>query len=182
MAPDREHNEDPFAGLDNIDFDPFRVDLHLTGNAFEDLLGRVPSDKEKIRLLRIQKTLGIPDEDSLWMILLALQYHVSLYEQVPGMVERAAKSGVSSAIEQIHSEAQKQLAKMRQRGEKERIRIYEDCSVSFHDLKTEALELIVQAVKSEVDRVSRRSPWAYFWISAASAGLVILGLAIGWVI
>jgi len=178
----KNHGLDPFEGLAKIDFDCPRMNIHLTGNAFEDLLGRAPTYQEKIRLLRIQKTLGIADDDSLWMILLSLQYHLSLYEQVPRMIERAAKSGASSAINLIHSEAQQQLARMRQRGEKERIRISEDCSVSFYDLKKEALELIVQAVKTEVTKISHRSLWAYFWIATANAGLFLLGLAVGWMI
>lgn len=178
----KNYGLDPFEGLAKIDFDCPRVNIHLTGNAFEDLLGRAPTDQEKIRLWRIQKTLGIADDDSLWMILLALQYHVSLYEQVPGMIERSAKSGASTAIDLIHNETQQQLAGMRQRGEKERIRIAEDCSVLFYDLKKEALELIVQAVKTEIAKVSHRSLWAYFWIAAANAGLFLLGLAAGWMI
>jgi hypothetical protein len=174
--------QDPFDGIAKENFDPPFASIHLTGNAFEDLLGRASNSEEKIRLLRIQKALGIQDDDTLWMIVLALQYHVALYEQIPNKISAASKAGAAEAIRTIKAEANGQVARLRQRGEKERIRIYEDCSVSFYDLKTEALELIVQAVKSEVDRVSRRSPWAYFWISAASAGLVILGLAIGWVI
>jgi len=179
MSQDYNHEDDPFAGLE-LHFPP---DLgQLCGNAFEDLLGRLPTEKEKVRLLRLQKILDIPDGDTLWMILLALQYHLSLYEEIPHKIAEAAKAGSFSAFDQIHSEAQKQLAKMRKRGEKECIRISEDCSVSFHDLKKEALELIVEAVRTEVARVSYRSPWAYFWISAASACLVILGLATGWAI
>lgn len=183
MNPDHfDHEEDPFTGLGKENFDQFPLNLNLTGNAFEDLLGRAPSDKEKIRLLRIQKTLDIPDNDSIWMIFLALQYHLTLYEQIPRVIWKAAEAGSSAAITRIKTEAEEQMVRMRQKGKKERIRIQEDNSGSFDALKKEALENIVKAVECEIAKVRRKSYWFYCWITAANVGLFLLGLAIGWMI
>jgi len=179
MALGCAHEDDPFVGLEQ-DFPP---DLGpFSGNAFEDLLGRLATEKEKVRLLRLQKVLDIPDSDTLWMILVALQYHLSLYEEIPNKIAKAAKVGASSAIAQIHIEAQQQLEQMRQRGEIEQIRISRNCSLSFDALKKQALDLIAQIVKTEAKNVSKRSLWAYFWISVANVALFLLGLAMGFMI
>jgi len=59
-------------------------------DAFARLLGRQPSDSERERLFRLRDVLGLHGNDALWLVLAALQYHVTLYEAIPGRIERAA--------------------------------------------------------------------------------------------
>ena len=60
-------------------------------NSFEKLLGRQPTDAEKIALYRVKNALDLEDDESLWLVLMALQYHQTLYEKMPASIVEAAK-------------------------------------------------------------------------------------------
>lgn len=55
-------------------------------NAFEKLTGRAPTGADRERLYRARDALGLPDNDALWLLLIALDYHQSLYEQIPSRI------------------------------------------------------------------------------------------------
>jgi hypothetical protein len=59
-------------------------------DAFARLLGRQPSDAERERLHRLRAELGLRGNDALWLVLVALQYHLTLYQSIPARIERAA--------------------------------------------------------------------------------------------
>lgn len=54
--------------------------------AFEKLLGRQPSEREVESLYRVKNALGIRDNDSLWMVLMALESYDTLYKKYPSMI------------------------------------------------------------------------------------------------
>lgn len=58
--------------------------------SFANLLGRQPSDAERQNLYRIRDALGLKNNDALWLVLIALQYHQILYEKFPDVIVRAA--------------------------------------------------------------------------------------------
>ena len=62
--------------------------------SFARLLGRQPTERERDRLRRIKDELGIADNDALWSVLLALNYHTALYEAMPARIEQAAEHAV----------------------------------------------------------------------------------------
>lgn len=66
-------------------------------DAFARLLGRQPSDRERERLHRLRDELGLHRNDALWLVLVALQYHLALYDAIPARVERAAASACAKA-------------------------------------------------------------------------------------
>lgn len=55
---------------------------------FARMLGRAPTDAEKLRLHRVKDALGLPPTDSMWLILIALDYYLSLYEKIPARIEK----------------------------------------------------------------------------------------------
>lgn len=55
-------------------------------STFEQLLGRQPSDQEVQALYRVKNTLGIRDNDALWLVLMALQSYDSLYRRYPELI------------------------------------------------------------------------------------------------
>lgn len=58
--------------------------------AFARLLGRQPTEQERARLHHIRETLDLGANDALWVVLIALQYHLTLYERFPPMIKNAA--------------------------------------------------------------------------------------------
>ena len=56
--------------------------------AFQKLTGRAPTDADRERLYRVKDALRLPNNDALWSLLIALDYHQSLYEQIPSRIEK----------------------------------------------------------------------------------------------
>ncbi|MEB0222065.1 hypothetical protein [Pseudomonas sp. AB12(2023)] len=71
------------------------------GASFTKLLGRQPSDKEVEKLYRVKNALNIRDNDSLWLVLMALESYDTLYSKYPGIIS----SHVENALEGIRKTA-----------------------------------------------------------------------------
>jgi hypothetical protein len=79
----------------------------------EKLLNRKLSAEEKERLRRIQETLQISAEDSLWDVLAAMEYQKAYYEELPQKIATASADilrGISDAAEAEARRAQGRLA------------------------------------------------------------------------
>jgi len=64
-------------------------------SAFEKLLGRQPSEREVESLYRVKNALGIRDNDSLWMVLMALESYDTLYKKYPSMISNQVDNVLS---------------------------------------------------------------------------------------
>ncbi|MBA4340880.1 MAG: hypothetical protein C0423_01875 [Methylibium sp.] len=69
----------------------------VDADAFARLLGRQPSDAERERLHRLREVLGLDGNDALWLVLVALQYHLTLFDAIPARIERTAASACAKA-------------------------------------------------------------------------------------
>ena len=79
----------------------------------EKLLNRELSAEEKERLRRIQDTLQISAEDSLWDILAAMEYQRAYYEELPAKIAAASTDilqGFSEAADREAARARRHLA------------------------------------------------------------------------
>jgi hypothetical protein len=56
-------------------------------SAFQTLTGKAATDKQLQDLYRVKETLGIRDHDALWEVMIALQYHLHLYKEVPKNIQ-----------------------------------------------------------------------------------------------
>lgn len=78
--------------------------MHDLETSFHKLLGRAPTEIEKNRLYRVKDALDLEADDSLWVILMALDYYVALYEKIPkelaGATEPLRELGNAPAIVQ----------------------------------------------------------------------------------
>ena len=61
-------------------------------NQFKALLGRAPSERERDNLRRVRDVLELSENDGLWMVLFALQYYDSAYEEMPGKIQNASEA------------------------------------------------------------------------------------------
>ncbi len=66
-------------------------DENRIDGAFHRLLGRTPTQEEKLRLYRVKDALGLDANDSLWLVLVALDYHRTLYEEIPKQLAGASE-------------------------------------------------------------------------------------------
>ena len=58
-------------------------------DSYKELLGREPTDEEKQQLYRVQKAMRIKDNDSLFLIIMALEYYNDQYKKVPNLIHTA---------------------------------------------------------------------------------------------
>lgn len=58
---------------------------------FEQILGKAPSETEKLYLYRIKDALKLSDDDGIWMIFFGLSYVLSFYEKIPNNIEKERK-------------------------------------------------------------------------------------------
>jgi len=71
-------------------------------SAFATLYGRQPSDAERLRLMHVKDALGLPDDDAIWALFIALGHHQAMYEEMPARIAAAATEaaeGVRAAAE-----------------------------------------------------------------------------------
>lgn len=59
-------------------------------DSFAKLLGRQPTDAERQQLYQVRDALGLKNNDALWLVLMALQYHHDLYARFPELIKRMA--------------------------------------------------------------------------------------------
>jgi len=64
--------------------------------AFRILYGRAATDTEKLRLMSVKDAVGLPDDDAIWAVFLALQHHQALYEDIPAKISTAAREACES--------------------------------------------------------------------------------------
>lgn len=55
-------------------------------SSFEQMLGRKATREEIDSLHRVKRTLGLADNDALWVVLIALEYYDALYRQYPSQI------------------------------------------------------------------------------------------------
>ncbi len=125
-------------------------------NSFQRLLNRQPTDAEKQHLYKVRDALGIRNNDALWLVLIALQYHQTLYKKFPDTIAASAKATLDNfkitadAVVKASAEAAKaDLAK--------------------------ALERTSTEIASKVAGTDRAQ-----WIAACAATITLCLGAIGW--
>jgi hypothetical protein len=60
-------------------------------SAFELLTGKAPNDLQLQTLHKLKQTLGIRDHDALWEVMIALQYHLDLFKEIPDAIREMAQ-------------------------------------------------------------------------------------------
>ena len=91
---------------------------------YRELHGEPMPDKVQVRLLKIEKAMGIRDNDALWSVLLVMDYYYRLYYEVPEEIKGKTKEALEEirkahqptihasvqAIRQAEAEARNSLA------------------------------------------------------------------------
>lgn len=80
---------------------------------FARVLGRQPSDREKIEVYRLRDALGLEDNDAVFGILLAFQNFRWLFDEHPARIEAAAQRAMENAAKGAEAVAAAEMAKIR---------------------------------------------------------------------
>jgi hypothetical protein len=59
-------------------------------DSFAKLIGRQPSDAERRQLYQVRDALDLKNNDALWLVLMALQHHQTMYSAFPDLIKQAA--------------------------------------------------------------------------------------------
>lgn len=84
-------------------------DRHLT--TFARLLGRQPSEAEVARLFQVKDTLGIGDNDALWIVLLSLEQYDAQFRRYPALLQSSLDETLVGLRETVTLAAEAELRK-----------------------------------------------------------------------
>jgi len=63
-------------------------------DAFKTLMGRLPSEEERQRLVKVRDALGIRSADAIWEVMIALDYHLQLYTAIPDKIGAETRKAI----------------------------------------------------------------------------------------
>ena len=73
---------------------------------FQEVTEREPTDAEIRRLYRLKEVLRLGDNDALWLVLIGMGYHLTLYEEIPSRIAETTKA----VLRDLEQTARKKLA------------------------------------------------------------------------
>ena len=138
---------------------------------YRELHGEPMPDEVQVRLLKIEKAMGIRDNDALWSILLAMDYYYRLYFEFPERIKGKTKE----ALDEIRKAHQPTI----------------NASVqTIREAEAQARSSLAQAVPGIVDRAIEKTrletleyaltlkarKWIVIGLTAGILGLSVTGL------
>ena len=129
---------------------------------YRELHGEPMPDEVQVRLLKIEKAMGIRDNDALWSILLAMDYYYRLYFEFPERIKGKTKE----ALEEIRKAHQPTI----------------NASVqTIREAEAQARSSLAQAVPGIVDRAieKTRSETLEYAMKLKSRKWIAIGLTVG---
>ena len=129
---------------------------------YRELHGEPMPDEVQVRLLKIEKAMGIRDNDALWCILLAMDYYYRLYFEFPERIKGKTKE----ALEEIRKAHQPTI----------------NASVqTIREAEAQARSSLAQAVPSIVDRAieKTRSETLEYAMKLKARKWITIGLTVG---
>jgi len=161
----------------------------LTG--YQELMARVLlrpiRPEEKDRLDEIKSTLKLADDDALWVLIVAMQYHLSLYQEIPEKIKQSRGTLLAEEEKTICQRSLEQLEGQKRElsGSANRLAVQImknlDVSAKKHlgQINRQGME-ILQELKDLAVAVPqpRYSPWAYVCLTISFLNFLALLLII----
>ncbi len=129
---------------------------------YREIHGEPMPDEVQVRLLRIEKAMGIRDNDALWSILLAMDYYYRLYVEFPERIKGKTKE----ALDEIRKSHQPTI----------------NASVqAIRQAEAEARSSLAQTVPDIVDRAIQktRSETLEYALNLKARKWITIGLTVG---
>ena len=125
--------------------------MAIPESAFQRLTGRKPTDEDRQRLYRAKDALDLGDDDALWLLLIALDYHQTLYEEIPSRIEVT----VRALLDETEETAREKLA-----------------AEAKQALRT-LTEQVAATVKAVAGNTARQAMWRAVGMTAAVIAVIV---------
>jgi len=162
----------------------------------EELLARLRKRaltmEEKQRIHTVKTALKIADDDALWVVIIALQYHLSMYEEIPQKIQGAREALLKDAETEIRRLSQEQIEEQHQALIEARNRMTLQILKKLDKFGEKQLsrwkmqgEEITAGLREQAESLSysHQYPWLPIWVAiAATTSLVTLLLVLAMLI
>jgi hypothetical protein len=173
-----QRNAHPGAAIENAAVnDGSDGDESDLASAFQKLVGRAATDEEKRQLYRVKEALDIRDTDAVWLIFMALQYHVSLYRAMPAEITNGCREVLANA--EAASEAI--VAKLKAAGaaqvsvlEAKTKELSAKAKGSHEETQRALTEAVREGVVASARDAARAEKWKWGGLSFLAAGIFCL--------
>lgn len=125
-------------------------------DSFTKLLDRQPSDAERQHLYKVRDALGLKNNDSLWLILMALQHYQSQYEDFPKQIADSARNILTNFKTTADAMTE----------------------ASVEAAKADLAQAVASAAKEVAHNTSAKQKWQ--WACGCILGVAVTFSAIGW--
>ena len=146
---------------------------------WKELFGKPMPGEVATRILKIQKVLGIEDNDALWEILLALEFYQNLYQVWPESTRKEVEAVTSRLREASNQVIAASVAEVQKAEATAKASLNQALSQMMSSAVKKAVDQIVQSTHAQALRIQARK-WAL--IGAVSSAVIVVALAgeIGW--
>ena len=146
---------------------------------WQDLFGKPMPGEVSTRILKIQKSLGIEDNDALWEILLALEFYQNLYQVWPESTRKEVEAVTSRLREASNQVIAAAAAEVRKAEASAKASLNQALSQMMSSAVQKAVDQIVQSTHAQALRIQARK-WGL--IGAVSSAVLVVALAggVGW--
>lgn len=131
--------------------------MNELADSYTKLLGREPTDEEIQQLYRVRDALGLKNNDSLWLIIMALEFYNDQYKKFPSL---------------IHSATVQYMDELKQSAEK-------IANAAMEKSREKFIETIQTASTEVAHKVAGRDRVRWIIGSLVAASLILSGWAYG---
>jgi hypothetical protein len=129
---------------------------------FEDWMGREPTAQEREIFHDLQRNFELEDDDTLWVILVGLEYYLTLYREVPERISALISANIEETLKGINDFSEAKVKKVQKIAESEADalnvqahNICTDLDNYHHKLKINAKRSIRKSVQEEILRLRK---------------------------
>ncbi|MDY0211745.1 MAG: hypothetical protein RBR06_01920 [Desulfuromonadaceae bacterium] len=166
VGSSRQAEIDIFDELDDVDFEEEYVDetAYVENHAymynsntrtplqkFEDWMGREPTAQEREVFHDLQRNFDLEDDDTLWVILVGLEYYLTLYKEIPERISDQISTNIAETISKVKKLAESETDSLFVHAQN----IYLDLDNYHHKLKINAQRSIRKSVQEEILRLRK---------------------------
>ena len=146
---------------------------------WEELFGKPMPGEVSTRILKIQKALGIEDDDAVWQIVLALEFYQNLYQVWPESTRKEVEAVTSRLRETSNQIVAAAAEEVRKSESSAKASLNHALSQMMGSAVQKAVDQIVQSTHAQALRIQARK-WGL--IGAVTAAVLVVALAggVGW--
>ncbi|MCL5285766.1 MAG: hypothetical protein M1313_08505 [Nitrospirae bacterium] len=144
-----------------------------------ELFGKPMPAEVSTRILKIQKALGIEDDDAIWQILLALEFYQNLYQVWPESTRKEVEAVTIKLRESSRQVIAAAAAEVQKTEASAKASLNQALSQMMSAAVRQALDQIVKSTHAQALRIEARK-WALIGMVTAAVLVSVLAGGAGW--